>query len=178
MTVVCFGDSITAGQHLDPELAWPALLGWEARGVPGETTRQALERFPRDVQESGAAKVVIQFGLNDCNRWETDRGLSRVSEAAFEANLVEMVERARRFEIEPALVTITPTLKGVEYEEAAEAYTQTIVWLADELTVPIYDVRDELEHLPLDELLLPDGVHLSAEGHRFYAEILRPFGEL
>ena len=56
-----------------------------------------LERYPRDVQEAQPDLLTIQFGLNDCNCWETDRGVPRVSEAAFVANLIEMIDRGRVF---------------------------------------------------------------------------------
>ena len=50
------------------------------------------------MQELEPDVMTLQFGLNDCNCWETDRGLPRVSEEAFRANLIEMIERARLFE--------------------------------------------------------------------------------
>src|SRR5215218_6031477 len=109
LTVVYMGDSITFGQYVDPALRWstivdarlrdvvdPAIeLVMHNRGVSGETTRMALERFPSDLQELRPDVVTIQFGLNDANCWQTDQGLPRVSERAFEANLVEMISRAR-----------------------------------------------------------------------------------
>ena len=48
--IVCIGDSITAGQYLDPpDVPWPVLLDHGTlvfpAGVSNETTRQGLERF-------------------------------------------------------------------------------------------------------------------------------------
>jgi lysophospholipase L1-like esterase len=106
------GDSITFGQYVDPQLRWTTLVTERLqqvyletpvqiyalnRGVSGETTRQGLERFPTDVQQIGPDVMTLQFGLNDCNCWLTDGGLPRVSAAAFRANLLEMITRARRF---------------------------------------------------------------------------------
>ena len=106
------GDSITSGQHIDPELRWISLVGNALmtaylsmtvnfhllnRGVSGETTRQGLERFPADVQQCRPDIMTLQFGLNDGNCWVTDAGLPRVSEAADGANLIEMIDWARRF---------------------------------------------------------------------------------
>src|ERR1700731_4722939 len=65
ITLVCMGDSITFGQHLDPALRWASLIHAHYasrfadsdihlqvvnRGISGETTRMGLERYPADVQ--------------------------------------------------------------------------------------------------------------------------------
>jgi lysophospholipase L1-like esterase len=101
--LVAIGDSCTYGQNVRSEEAWPALLGrmtgHDVRnaGVCGDTTRLALERFPKDVQLHKPDVVVIQFGANDCNIWDTDNGLPRVSADAYAANVSEMVSRAWAF---------------------------------------------------------------------------------
>jgi acyl-CoA thioesterase I len=61
------------------------------------TTRMALERMAYDVQTQDPHVVLVQFAMNDCNYWETDRGLPRVSPAAFKAKLHEIILRARTF---------------------------------------------------------------------------------
>ena len=55
--------------------------------VNGTTTRQALERMGYEVQSHGVDVLIVQFGMNDCNFWETDRGLPRVSPEAFAGRL-------------------------------------------------------------------------------------------
>jgi lysophospholipase L1-like esterase len=102
------GDSITYGQYIDHKWRWTSLVEeWlhqmhldtpvkvksVNRGVSGETTRMGLERFPADVQDLNPDIMTLQYGLNDCNCWETDRGLPRVSKEAFRANLIEMITR-------------------------------------------------------------------------------------
>ena len=125
--VVFMGDSITFGQYVDPPKRWSDIvsdrlsraylrsatnLAFFNCGVSGETTRQALERFPRDVQATMPDIVVIQFGLNDCNCWVTDGGLPRVSEEAYYANLIEMVARSRRFGAKHVILSTNhPTLR-------------------------------------------------------------------
>src|SRR6185295_10439447 len=94
VTIVFMGDSITAGQYVDPALRWTSLISdsiivkYEMTsvnflmlnsGVSGETTRQGLERFPADVQQHRPDIMTLQFELNDCNCWVTDAGLPRVS---------------------------------------------------------------------------------------------------
>lgn len=175
MRLVAFGDSITAGQYCD--VAWPQFLeGFDviAKGVSGETTRQMLERFPADVQQQQADIVVIQAGHNDCNRWESDGGLPRVSMAAYYANLLEMVERCRRFGAEPFLCTIVPTAKEQEYDFDAMAYSYSVWDVAHEENAPVIDVRTVFSsHDDWHSLLLEDGLHLSEAGHRVYAETVQ-----
>lgn len=173
--IVCVGDSITYGQHLDDlERPWPmifASLSGEttiSRGVPGDTTRQALERFPRDVQGFGPQMVIIQFGHNDANRWQTDRGLPRVSPTAFRANLIEMVDRTRTFEAVPLLCSLTPTTRSEEFANDCAHYDQIVRRVADEESVQLVDVRAAFSE-GID-LLMADGLHLTQKGHERYAE--------
>lgn len=201
-TVVYMGDSITFGQYLDPAVRWTALIDQRLderfpevelrsfnRGISGETTRMGLERFPRDVQELRPDVMTLQFGLNDCNCWETDEGLPRVSEAAFRANLVEMIERARRFGARAiVLSTNHRTLRrdvlpsGEVYEDGNERYSEIVREVAEVTGVDLCDIRAVFE--PFDDeklaaMLLPepDLLHLSEEGNTIYAEAIWPHVE-
>lgn len=194
---VFFGDSITAGQYVPPQAHWTTLLrerinAWGLEdvfytiaAVSGETTRQALERFPNDVQPIRPHVITIQFGLNDCNRWQTDEGLPRVSELAFEANLLEMISRARTFgATQVILLTSHPTLRttvfddGATYEDSRRRYNELVRAVARRAEARLLDIEADFarleDHLP--ELLLeaPDVLHLSAAGHAVYADLLEP----
>ena len=103
--------------------------------------------------------MTIQFGLNDCNCWETDRGLPRVSEAAFVANLVEMIERGRVFGAsEIVLSTNHRTLRrdvlpcGDVYEDRNAHYSETVREVADETGVVLCDIRAAFEPFGDEEL--------------------------
>ncbi len=176
--IVCIGDSITYGQLLDDlERSWPTILAGIngnkiiSRGVPGDTTRLGLERFPRDVQNFGPDIVIIQFGHNDANRWESDRGLPRVSPTAFKANLVEMIDRTRTFDGEPLLCSLTPTTRSEELAQDVTYYDQIIRRVADEENVRLIDVRAAFAE-GID-LLMKDGLHLTEKGHERYAEAVQ-----
>lgn len=194
---VFFGDSITAGQYVDPTLHWTALIAermaragldevvYSIGAVSGETTRMGLERFPAQVQSFRPHVLTIQFGLNDCNRWQTDDGLPRVSELAFEANLVEMVDRSRRFgAIHVLLLTTHPTLRtnvfddGTTYETARRRYNEICRRVASQIGVELCDIEPAFEGMRerLPDLLLdaPDVLHLSPAGHEVYADLLEP----
>jgi lysophospholipase L1-like esterase len=149
----------------------------------------ALERFPRDVQELEPDLLTLQFGLNDCNCWQTDRGLPRVSERAFQANLVEMIARGRRFGARRIILSTNhPTVRfsglpsGEQYESANARYSQLVREVAAEEDVVLCDIRRAFERFSndkLEDLLLPypDQLHLSPAGNEVYADAIWPFVE-
>ena len=110
-TLYFFGDSIFFGQGVSPHKTWVTRLSQRVSdafagvcelvvqnpSVNGNTTRLALERMAYDVQAHRPDVLVVQFGMNDCNVWQTDSGRPRVSSAAFAANLAEIIERGRKF---------------------------------------------------------------------------------
>ena len=86
--VYIFSDSIGFGQLVSPSETWvndlsDKLINLKKRydillqnpSVNGCTTRQALERLYFDCTSHKPDLVIIQFGLNDCNFWDTDYGL-------------------------------------------------------------------------------------------------------
>jgi lysophospholipase L1-like esterase len=174
--IVVIGDSISFGQHLDDfEPNWPTILcGLDRkvinRGVPGDTTRLALERFPRDVQNLNPSAVIIQFGHNDANRWDSDRGLPRVSMSAFKANLYEMIDRCRTFKATPFLCTLTPSYRPDPHPTDCDRYDRVIRQVALDESVPLIDARAAfMAELDPRTLVMEDGLHLTAAGHVVYA---------
>ena len=204
ITIVFMGDSITHGQYADSGLRWTSLIGdgllrdylstpvnfyFVNRGVSGETTRQGLERFPTDVQQHRPDIMTLQFGLNDCNCWITDGGLPRVSEAAYRANLIEMIERARRFGARHVILSTNhPTLRmkilmsGDSLETRRRRYNEQVREVAGITGATLCDIEEGFAHLDerqLAKMLLPypDQLHLSLEGHELYASCIKPFIE-
>jgi lysophospholipase L1-like esterase len=156
------------------------------RGISGETTRQALERFPRDVQDLQPDVMTLQYGLNDCNCWDTDRGLPRVSERAYRANLMEMIDRARRFGAKAiVLSTNHATLRrkvlasGETLEDRRVHYNGIVREVAAVTGVVLCDMEEHFRGFQAAALaghLLPepDVLHLSSTGHRYYADAIKP----
>jgi len=209
--LVFFGDSICVGQYVPTPHTWVSRLSGklhrvaEAHGVElsvvnasvnGSTTRAALERMPQDVQKDGADVLLVQFGLNDCNYWQTDAGVPRVSPQAFAANLEEIVERGRRSGASRVLLNNNhssgrdqdplPGL-GEPYERSNERYNEIVRSVAQRLgdRVVFTDVEAAFkrhtggcrERLLALLLAAPDLIHLSEAGHAVYAEILGPVVE-
>jgi lysophospholipase L1-like esterase len=202
-TTVYMGDSITEGQYVHHSLRWTEIVSRKLRasvainidadtlhffnrGISGETTRQGLERFPRDVQVLEPLVMTLQFGLNDCNCWESDGGLPRVSEAAYHANLVEMIARARVFGTTHIILSTNhPTLRhqplpsGQSLEARRKIYNDIVRDVAAKCQVVLCDIDAAFSDLGSSELsgmLLaePDLLHLSPKGHEKYAEFIYP----
>ena len=69
--IICFGDSLTAGSGASSGHDYPALLAKALgrpvinAGVPGNTTRDALQRLDADVLSRQPRLVIVEFGGND-----------------------------------------------------------------------------------------------------------------
>lgn len=208
LKIYFFGDSIFFGQYVSPHLTCVGKVSERISGfasqlgmdlviqnpsINGNTTRQALERIPFDVTLHHPEILVVQFGINDCNHWETDNGVPRVSPAAFSANLEEIVRRAQANGTRRVLLnTNHPTgldqkpLKGISqtHAECNHEYNHIIRSLAGGLSgVDLIDIESVFlaatsgDRDKLMRYLLPDGVHLSPAGHDLYAETICPFLE-
>lgn len=207
-TVVTFGDSTTAERHgvvvyttlLQRETA-PGLR-WINRGVRGNTTTMARERFERDVLTEAPGIVVIQFGINDAavDVWKNPPVLeSRVPLAQYEANLRFFLRSLRSLKPAPArAILMTPNPQRwsppllERYGRAPyrpeeetgftfilETYAEAVRRIACEEAVPLVDIYERYAEWeresgrPCAELL-SDGVHPNSEGHRLVADALEP----
>ena len=203
LNVFFFGDSICFGQGVSVHHGWVTHIAEKLNefsrqyntevivinsAVNGCTTRQALERMPYDIQSWKVDIITVQFGMNDCNYWKTDRGVPRVSPAGFAANLEEIISRARAFNINNIfLSTNHPSTHDqqimpytdITYQDSNRQYNEIIREVAKVTHVNLIEIEkywlEQLEKgLRLRDLLLPDTVHLSVLGHNLYFEIVYP----
>lgn len=204
--VTFFGDSICVGQGVSIYRGWVTRIASSLdeyaqqighqilvtnASVNGRTTRQALEDMPYSVQSHGVDIMVVQFGLNDCNYWASDKGLPRVSPGAFKENIREIVSRGVNSGAFKVLLNNNhPTSRSkhvmdftqITYEESNAAYSQVLRELKDELggLVTFQDVALHFTSLvnttgkPIEEYLLEDGLHLSIQGHDAYYDLMMP----
>ncbi len=174
-TLVCLGDSLTAGYGVDVDEAWPALLqqGLDAQlpgrwkvvnaGVSGDTTAGGLARVPW-LLKSHPDVVLICLGGND--------GLRGLDPAASEANLDAMITRFQAAHARVVLAGMQlPTNYGADYRARFAA---------------IYPRLAERHHLALMPFLLvgvggdahlnlADGIHPNPQGHRLVARAVQDF---
>jgi acyl-CoA thioesterase-1 len=164
-TMVCLGDSLTAGLGLDPDEAYPALLQktieaaglpWHAvnAGLSGDTTAGGLHRLDWVLRQK-ISLIVIALGAND--------GLRGIAPAVTEANLGKIIERIR--ERAPGTVIVlagmqVPTNLGPVYTRQFAAIYPA---LAKEYAIPLIPfLLEGVGGHP--ELNQADGMHPTAEG--------------
>lgn len=203
LRVTFFGDSICVGQGVSIYSGWVTRIAGQLEQVAethgreiivtnasanGDTTRQALERMPYEVQSHGVDILIVQFGLNDCNYWQTDGSLPRVSPAAFAANLKEIIARGHAFGAQQVFLHNNhPTTRDHEllpgtsttYEASNRRYNAIVREVAAEMAgaVVFTDIETAFDRITgcdrekLERLLLVDGLHLSRQGHEVYFDV-------
>ena len=176
-TVVVLGDSLAAGLHLDPSLAWPAALQRQlfARGIPfelrnagvsGDTTTGGLARLDWQLRQDPDV-VIIELGANN--------SLRNVNLESIERDLRELVQRVREGGAIPILVGMNAPTNLAEYaEEFAAIYPR----IAEEMEVAyVHRFLDGVGGIP--DMNLPDGLHPTPEGHeRLAANVAEVVGEV
>lgn len=204
--IIMFGDSTTAerasvgkvyARRIQEKLEGIAssLQVFNA-GVGGNTTRDALKRFDKDVMNYKPRVLVMQFGINDAavDVWKKPAATGpRVPLAEYLQNLRTMVARARQAGTRVILMTPNPVcwtdrLKDLygrpPYDADSEAgfekavlagYKQELRTLAKELSVPLVDVDlAYAEAAAKADTFLLDGLHPNDRGHALVAEQLMP----
>jgi acyl-CoA thioesterase I len=92
-TVVCFGDSLTAGYGATSGHDYPSYLREKINlpvinaGISGNKTGDALQRLDRDVLSHNPKLVIIILGAND--------SFQQVPEAETVANMEKIIERIK-----------------------------------------------------------------------------------
>ena len=168
-TIVCFGDSLTAGFGLDAGQSYPEVLqklldqkGQRYRvvnlGVSGETTQDGRARVPMVLAEKPSI-VVLEFGAND--------GLRGQPVANSEKNLSRMIEQLQAAGARVVLAGITlPPNYGPDYIKRFDAM------------YPDLAAKYKLKLIPFllagvagnPRLMQRDGLHPNAAGARVVAE--------
>ena len=158
-TLYILSDSTAVGQFVTLHKTWPVLLAQHLEGRyivqnvsrNGETSRQALERLVPDVLRYEPDLVYIQYGSNDANKWETDRGCPRLFKDEFMANMKSMIVRCHKF---GAVVIVGSNHTGA-YNRKAWGFVRTV------------------EHNYTGNYVMEDGIHLNERGHQLYFETIK-----
>ena len=179
-TIVCFGDSITAGYAV--RRGFPSFLLESLRqrfpdskieminsGISGDTSQDGLSRLDWAVLSYEPDLVTINFGINDC--------VLVLSLEEFEMNLVEMVRRIRAGPDPEILLLSSQPLESPPYDQRVLDYYQTVERVAKEMNVGFVDVygawmKRVRAGTPLSSLILPGLDHPNEAGYRIIAEEL------
>lgn len=194
--IAFFGDSICLGQGISIHNGWvPRLSEFIEKKLEnksslifnssynGRTTRQALLQMPFEILNHKPDILLIQFGMNDCNYWETDNGLPRVSLNSFKENITEMINRG--FNCGSKYIVLNtnhPTPKksnfknlDFSYEHSNNIYNETLRSISSEnKNLIINDINSKiLDFLKFNKIgpkkiVLEDGIHLNSLGHDLY----------
>jgi len=170
-TILCFGNSITAGYNLDPEYAYPAVLekklkkqGYEVRvvnaGLSGETSAGGLERINWILRRS-IDVFILELGGND--------GLRGLPLEQTRKNLQGIIDRVRSEYPEAGIVIagmMVPPNMGERYGNEFVAMYPELARRNNASLIPFL-----LEGVGGNPALnMPDGIHPNAEGHEIVAE--------
>jgi acyl-CoA thioesterase-1 len=162
--IVCFGDSLTAGYGVDPDLSYPANMqrdldakGYLYRvvnmGVSGETTKDGLSRVPR-VLALKPELVVVEFGGND--------GLRGLPIGTTQQNLDAIVDALKKGGPRVAMAAITlPPDYGADYINRFNAMYPAIAKKHGVALLPF--IYKDVYGLP--GYIQDDGVHATAKGN-------------
>jgi acyl-CoA hydrolase len=166
-TIVCFGDSLTAGVGRGDGATYPEILAEELNedvvnlGVSGDTAGAALLRID-EVFSHDPWLVVVGLGGNDL--------LRQISPTTAEASLTEIVDRIVQYGAVPVLIEVRSPFTG-GYEDIFDRLAKR--------GIPI--VRDVLAEILADRSLKSDRIHPNSEGYRRLAaavvETVRPLKE-
>lgn len=165
-TILFFGNSLTAGMGLDPELAFPALIQLKIdslslnyqvinSGLSGETTASGKNRLSWVLNQQ-IDIFVLELGAND--------GLRGISLEETRKNLQLIIDRVKQHNPEVIIVLsgmqIPPNL-GIEYTEDFQLIFQE---LAERNEIPLipFLLKDVAGNKDLNQ---PDGIHPTKEGH-------------
>ncbi len=163
--IACFGDSLTAGQGLEPGESFPDLLqkDLDARGlayrvanlgISGDTSQDGVARLSMVLAEKPVI-VLLELGAND--------GLRGQPVAVTQANLAQIIEALQKAGAKVVLAGITlPPNYGPAY---IHQFDQMFLDLA---------ARYKLPRIPFllagvggnAQLMQKDGLHPTAEGTR------------
>ncbi len=171
-TILCFGNSLTAGYGLaDEKEAWPSLLqnrldekGMNYNvinaGLSGETTSGGLNRIDW-VLKSPVDIFILELGANDMLR-----GLD-ANEA--ESNLRKILQKVKEKYPDAKIIMagmLAPPNLGKDYRNTFDAMFPKLAKEFGGLNIPFF-----LEGVALQaHLNLPDGKHPNAEGQKIVLE--------
>ena len=187
MKIVAFGDSITEGVAggIAPEQNWLYLLGKKLgpqfelfnAGVGGNSAREAMKRFEKDVLSREPDVVLLEFGGNN-HECRPGREARRVDDREFRL-LLEKFKAGLPGKCQVIAVTFPPIINeqhqfnqlvpGGKLDEELHSQRQIVRDFAAENGYPLLDLY-RLIYPRRYELILPDGVHLNAAGQVFFAE--------
>ena len=185
-SVLFAGDSITEWDRREDPLGWGAgYVGMLARGplaaatvtnagVSGDRVRDLEARGARDIVPLDAEVLSLYVGVNDTWRWydQGDQTSAADFEAALRRLLAPWAQRGTRLVlVEPFVVPVEPSQRT--WSEDLGPKQDAVRRVAADLGaahVPLAEPMIELAARTGPRLVVDDGVHPTAQGHRLIAD--------
>ena len=180
VTIVAFGDSITAGfavrrgfpsywKQMLAEKYPEASIEMINSGISGDTSMDGLARLDYSVLSYEPDLITINFGINDC--------VLGLCLEEFEANFVEMVRRIRSGPGSEILLLSSEPLETPPYDRMVLDYYQAVQRVAKQMDVGFVNVFAAWMKVvnagtPLSGLILSGLDHPNEAGYRIIAEEL------
>ena len=167
ITIIAFGDSLTAGYGVQLREAYPAQLeralierGYDVNvinsGVSGETTRGNLERASF-IRAQAPDIVILGIGGNDA--------LRSLSVENTEQNIFATVDALLEGESAPQVLLLqmqAPLNAGPTYKQSFDSIYGEVARTRNLVLVPFLTESIFLK----EENKLPDGIHYNAQGYQ------------
>jgi acyl-CoA thioesterase-1 len=171
ITVLFFGDSLTAARGLAPEQGFAGLIREKVAGfsypirviiagVSGETTAGGVRRIGWLLRRK-IDVMVLALGGND--------GLRGIDPQSTRKNLQEIIDLARRSNPRVKLIVAgmeAPPNMGTDYTSSFRRVFKDVAAANDAALIPF--LLEGVAAVP--ELNLPDGIHPNVEGHKIVAK--------
>jgi lysophospholipase L1-like esterase len=193
--IIFLGDSFTSCPGLSKNDAWTSLLKDDLRksfkdqlelefsistGIQ-ENTRGVLERIQKDVLFLKPDIVAVQYGTNDSTHWISNKGSPIVSQQAFKANLVEIIEKCRRFNISRIMFVTNHSvaldrndINGLTPDENTQIYDQITCEIASRYGCLVANIRKSLKDIEPRKMCQSDLIHVNKYGAKLYAKTVTP----
>lgn len=164
--VLLLGDSLGASYGVPPGQGWAQQLDEKLDSVnlvnasiSGDTTAGGLARLEALLKRENPDWILIELGGND--------GLRGLNLNAMKSNLVKMIELARQYEAQPALIGIKiPPNYGSKYRDRFE---QTFVDVSQQQNVPFMPfLLDGVGGI--DRYMQDDRIHPNTEAQPVISE--------
>ena len=151
-------------------------------GINGATTINALENLEKFVLRKKTDIAIFQFGINDSWHYRSLKGLPNVSLKNFQSNLIEIVNKCKKFKIRKIFFLTYHRVAKQRLEinrktinQNLQKYNSLIRKVVKKVhNVELIDINKDAKDISSKLMCIdePDGVHLNKLGSEIYADII------
>ena len=150
--------------------------------IIGLNSRIALEKLPRILNKINKKSIIlIQIGINDSWHFKSLRGLPSVSINTFMANMNELISKLKKFDSKKIYLINYHKLLNNRIEinkknlnQNLNGYNLILKKLSKKNKINFVDINKKTSKISPHNICrpLPDGIHLSKNGEKIYANIM------